>query len=141
MKKLILPFLITAYLVACAAEEPASTTVDTATEATAGASSEKTYELTGTILGRSPEASTLRIDHQEIGDWMGAMTMTFPVRDAQFDTLPPDGASITATVHVSDGGDYWVTDVTEAGQELEPEADEEASEDEATSAEGDELSI
>jgi hypothetical protein len=44
---------------------------------------------------------------------MKAMTMTFPVRGADVQSLPEDGSAITATVHV-DRTEFWVTDVSAA---------------------------
>jgi len=38
----------------------------------------KTYQLEGTIMSRDEAAKTLTIKHGVIGDWMDAMTMTFP---------------------------------------------------------------
>jgi Cu/Ag efflux protein CusF len=73
---------------------------------------EKTYELRGQVVSLSPETKTATIKHEKIGDWMDAMTMEFPVKDAaEFAKLQPD-QKITATVHVRpDNYQYWITDV------------------------------
>ena len=80
----------------------------------------QTYQLRGTIVSRNADANSLTIDHEAIGDWMGAMTMSFPVRGANVDDLPPDGSAISATVNVS-GTDYWVSDIKGGGAMPVPE--------------------
>lgn len=72
---------------------------------------ERTYELRGQIVDRDPMANTVKVDHEAIGDWMGAMTMTFPVRGEDVQNLPDNGVAVTGTVHVA-GTDYWLSDVT-----------------------------
>lgn len=113
-------------LLGCGAE-PASETVDQADRSGAvveDAASETRYELHGVVVDRDPMANTIKIDHEAIGDWMGAMTMSFPVREADVQSLPGVGSAVTATVHV-DGTDYWLTDVvavTPASTDTDPPA-------------------
>jgi Cu/Ag efflux protein CusF len=53
------------------------------------------------------------IRHQKICDWMGAMTMEFPVRnDRDFAALQP-GEHITATVYIGDP-EFWIANVQPA---------------------------
>lgn len=98
-------------LAGCGGEPPAEPVVEQTDVTTdTAAESEATYELRGVIVARDPMANTVKIDHEAIGDWMGAMTMSFPVRGADVQSLPADGTAVTGTVHV-DGTDFWVTDV------------------------------
>lgn len=75
-----------------------------------GEGEEKTYPLRGTIEGRIEQSNELVVQHEKIGDWMEAMTMPFPVRDAKVAELPPTGTEIEAIVHVTDRR-FWITDV------------------------------
>jgi Cu/Ag efflux protein CusF len=68
------------------------------------------YELKGEVTRLDAEAKIATIRHEAIGDWMGAMTMDFPVKEAaDFDKLAP-GKPVNATVFVQ-GLNYWVGDV------------------------------
>lgn len=95
----------------CAKKE--ALTTSTAGDETASASEEKTYPLVGTIVSRDAAGKQLIIKHEDIGDWMKAMTMPYEVRDQDFAALPPDGTPITATVHATDTS-WWITDVQAA---------------------------
>jgi Cu/Ag efflux protein CusF len=73
----------------------------------------KQYQLTGEVARLDTEGKIATIKHQAIGDWMGAMTMDFPVKDpADFAKLAP-GKPVSATVFVQ-GLNYWVGDVKDA---------------------------
>lgn len=129
----ILVTLLCISLFGCEAE-PAPETTAERTDVTTPSESEERYDLRGVIVDRDPMANTLKIDHEAIGDWMGAMTMSFPVRGADVQALPEDGETIRATVHV-DGTEFWVTDVVTAapapvgsdtaveGQPIDPETE------------------
>jgi Cu/Ag efflux protein CusF len=70
----------------------------------------KRYPMEGEIKALDPTAKSATIDAGNIGDWMPAMTMEYPVKpDADFQKLHV-GDHIRATVVVSDPG-YYVTDV------------------------------
>jgi Cu/Ag efflux protein CusF len=73
---------------------------------------EKTYSLRGVIVTINPQTRTATIKHEKIGDWMDAMTMEFPVKDAaEFAKLQPH-QNITATVHTRpDTFEYWIVDI------------------------------
>jgi hypothetical protein len=70
---------------------------------------EKTYALQGKIVGRDASENSLTIDHKEIPGYMEAMTMDYIVRGAKVETLPPNGTSIVATLHVTDDKGIWIT--------------------------------
>ena len=74
---------------------------------------ERLFQLTGKIVSRDGGDNTLRIDHQEIPDFMSAMTMDFTVRGADVGNLPADGTQVVAKLHVTDRG-YWLTEVRQA---------------------------
>jgi Cu/Ag efflux protein CusF len=70
----------------------------------------KEYALHGEVTRLDTKDKIATIKHQAIGDWMGAMTMDFPVKDdADFAKLSP-GQPVNATVYVQ-GFNYWVGDV------------------------------
>jgi Cu/Ag efflux protein CusF len=70
----------------------------------------KRYPMQGVVKSVDPRTKSAMIDAGKIGDWMEAMTMEYPVKpDSEFQKLQP-GATIEATVVVSDPG-YYVTDV------------------------------
>jgi Cu/Ag efflux protein CusF len=70
----------------------------------------KRYQMQGEIKGLDPVSKNATISAGKIGDWMGPMTMEYPVRpDADFSKLHV-GDRIQATVVVNDLK-YFVTDV------------------------------
>ena len=70
----------------------------------------KRYAVQGEIKALDASVKTATIAHGAIGDWMGAMTMEFPVKpDADFQKLHV-GDRIEATVVVQDLS-YYVTQV------------------------------
>ncbi len=73
----------------------------------------KQYALHGEVLRLDPQGKIAAIKHEAIGDWMGAMTMEFPVKDqAEFDKLRA-GEKINATVFVQGDTNYWVGQIHE----------------------------
>lgn len=70
----------------------------------------KRYTMQGEIKALDASAKSATIDAGNVGDWMPAMTMEYPVKpDADFQKLHV-GDHIQATVVVLDVG-YYVTDV------------------------------
>jgi Cu/Ag efflux protein CusF len=68
------------------------------------------YAMHGVVLTLDVQSRTATIKHGKIGDWMGPMTMEYPIKSAaDWKKLAP-GAQIDATVFVSDAG-YYVGDV------------------------------
>ena len=71
------------------------------------------YPLHGEVLRLDAQGKIAAIKHEAIGDWMGPMTMEFPVKDAkEFETLRA-GEKINATVFVQGDTDYWVGQIHE----------------------------
>ena len=97
--RLLLPLLV---LFSCASPPPEEPWVS--------------YELRGTVLELKPADQVAIIDHEDIGDWMGAMKMGFRVPDpAEFGKLR-EGAAITATVRAQGYESYHLEAI-----EVQPE--------------------
>jgi hypothetical protein len=71
---------------------------------------ERVYDLAGTILARDAADNTVQIQHGPISGFMEAMTMDFSVRGGSVGELPPDGAHVTARLHVTERA-FWLTDI------------------------------
>jgi protein SCO1/2 len=66
----------------------------------------KHYPLTGKIVSLNPKEQTASVDAAAIPNFMGAMTMDYPVKSkSEFDSLRV-GANIEATINVAEAGDY-----------------------------------
>lgn len=75
------------------------------------------YPMHGEVLALDAQSHTATIKHGKIGDWMGAMTMEYPIKnEADWKKLAV-GAQIDATVFVSDAG-YSVGDVRVAANSV-----------------------
>ena len=70
------------------------------------------YALHGEVLRLDAKDNLATIKHQRIGDWMGAMTMEFPVKDPRDFAKLREGGRVEATVFVQ-GASYWVGEVQE----------------------------
>jgi Cu/Ag efflux protein CusF len=69
------------------------------------------YPIQGEVKALDSAIKSATIQHGKIGDWMGAMTMEFPVKpEADFQKLHV-GDRLEATVVVVDDLHYFVTDV------------------------------
>ena len=71
------------------------------------------YELKGQILRLDAQTKIATIKHEAIGDWMGAMTMDFPVKDPADLAKLKEGAPVNATLFVH-GFEIWVGEVQDA---------------------------
>ena len=71
--------------------------------------SRKQYSLKGQLLARNDSTGQLTVDNDEIPGFMPAMTMIYPVKDAQGLQQVQPGDRITAVVVVENGGtNYWL---------------------------------
>jgi len=70
----------------------------------------KKYELTGEVARLDAENKIATIKHEAIGDWMGPMTMEFPVKDAADFSKLSLGKPVHGTVFV-EGVDFWLAEV------------------------------
>jgi Cu/Ag efflux protein CusF len=63
------------------------------------------YTVHGEIVGLDPQGNVAKIKHQRIEGWLGgmpAMTMEFPVKDAQEFKALHEGDCVTATLFAKD---------------------------------------
>lgn len=68
------------------------------------------YALRGEVLSLRPANRIAVIKHEKIEGWMDAMTMDFPVPDAEQYALLKERMKIRATVQVNDAY-FWLTDI------------------------------
>jgi Cu/Ag efflux protein CusF len=72
---------------------------------------EKRYELKGVVKSVDRQNRSATIKHEKVGDYMGAMTMPFLVKDEKaLNTMRP-GDQIKATLVVTDDGGQWLENV------------------------------
>ena len=70
----------------------------------------KRYTMHGDVVALNSTDHLATIKHGPIGDWMGAMTMNYVIRDpGDLAKLTP-GTTFDATVFVN-GDDFWVGEV------------------------------
>ena len=94
-------------------ETPAKTAETGAAAASGAPLAVKRYPMHGKILAVDAPAKSARIEAGPIGDWMGAMTMNYPIKDdAALPTLT-SGSTIDATVFVQ-GDDFWVGEIKQS---------------------------
>ncbi len=70
------------------------------------------YVLRGAIVSVDRAGKTLTVDHEAIPGFMGAMTMSYPVRDSKAFDWAAKGELVTATV-VRTGDDYWLESIAQ----------------------------
>ena len=87
-----------------------TTTVACSSSKPTPAEPERHYQLVGEVKALDDKLQTATIQHQAIGDWMGAMTMEFPVRSKEEFAQLHVGDKITATVNVQ-GADYNISGI------------------------------
>ena len=72
----------------------------------------KRYALKGKVTDVHPSYSLVEVEHEAIADYMEAMTMKFPLKDAKLLARLKRGDRITATLVVSQtSGDWWLENV------------------------------
>lgn len=85
------------------------------------------HELRGKVLQlRGPDIQAAVIEHEEIGDWMGAMTMAFPIRDEAEYAKIDEGDYITADVVAAGHSEFYIENI----EIIEAPAEESESEEE-----------
>ena len=67
----------------------------------------KRYELVGTVISVDKAKQKAKIQHEDVGDYMKAMTMDFPIRDSMFNQLEPSD-KIAGDLVVENNGDYYI---------------------------------
>ena len=71
--------------------------------------SERRYALRGRVMAKS--AAQITVSHEEIPDFMAAMTMPYSVKDADAFKVVQPGDAITADLVVTRSNDYWLEHV------------------------------
>lgn len=100
------------FIAAACARKEQGPAAQAATPAAASAeAAEKTYPLRGKVVSRDPARNEITLDHEKVEGLWEPMTMAFEVRGAEGESLPAEGSTIRATLHVQDGK-YWLTGVT-----------------------------
>ena len=79
------------------------------------------YELTGQILALAPERSEVTIRHEDIQNFMPAMTMSFPVKDRSLLEGRQPGDLVNATLVVGEVG-FHLSTLTATGHQPIEEA-------------------
>ena len=97
-------------VVACARKEEAPADAGGEAAATPAAALEKTYPLRGKVVSVDAAGNQITVDHERIEGLWEPMKMDFEVRGREVGSLPPEGSTIRATLHVENGR-YWLTDI------------------------------
>jgi Cu/Ag efflux protein CusF len=71
---------------------------------------QKQYDLKGKVVGVDKEQKTVAVAGEDIPGFMGAMTMSYPVKDAQLLEKLSPGDQITAKI-VATGSEYWLENI------------------------------
>lgn len=78
---------------------------------------DREYAFRGEVMTLDTENNIAKIRHQDIVDWMGAMTMDFPVpAEADFAMLR-EGQFVSGTVVVEANSNYYIQDLQEISAE------------------------
>jgi Cu/Ag efflux protein CusF len=72
---------------------------------------ERRYELKGVVKSVDRPNRSATIKHEKVGDYMGAMTMPFLVKDEKALNMMRPGDQIKATLVVTDDGGQWLENV------------------------------
>jgi protein SCO1/2 len=70
----------------------------------------KEFQMQGEVVGLDPAAHLATVKAGKIEGWMDAMTMEYPVKDAQEFGKLKVGGNIQAKIMVQ-GTDYWISSV------------------------------
>src|SRR6185436_2649073 len=80
---------------------------------------QKKYDLKGKVVAVEPDKHLVTISHEEVKDFMPAMTMPFTLRDDEYLNLLAVGDDITATL-VVDSGESWIENPIITRQSTDP---------------------
>jgi Cu/Ag efflux protein CusF len=69
------------------------------------------FPVHGKVLAVDMAAKKARIDAGPIGDWMGPMTMNYPIKDDAGLAQLKAGVELDATVNVDPDDNFWLTDI------------------------------
>ena len=66
------------------------------------------YEIKGKVVSVDRAKGEVSLDHEEVKGYMGAMTMDFPVRDAEALKVLEPGDQVQAFLVIADDASYWL---------------------------------
>lgn len=66
------------------------------------------YEFKGKVLSVDRAKGEAKVEHEEVKGYMAAMTMDFPLRDAEALKVLEAGDLLSATLVIEDDGGYWL---------------------------------
>jgi len=99
--------------------KPAETTAQTPPPAAAPSQpvpeQQKQYDLKGKVVGVDKEQKTVAVAGEDIPGFMGAMTMSYPVKDDQLLAKLSAGDQITAKI-IATGSEYWLENIAVDGK-------------------------
>lgn len=84
----------------------------------------QTFPLAGRVVSADTAAGTITVAHDEIPNFMKAMTMSFAVKETWVPTAVKPGSLVTATL-VVDGARTWLEQVVVADPGAQPLAPDE----------------
>jgi protein SCO1/2 len=73
-----------------------------------GPAERERYEIKGKVVSVDRAKGEVALDHEEVKGYMAAMTMDFPVRDAEALKVMEAGDQVQAFLVVADDGSYWL---------------------------------
>jgi len=76
---------------------------------------QKQYDLKGKVVGVDKEQKTVAVAGEDIPGFMGAMTMSYPVKDDQLLAKVSAGDQITAKI-IATGSEYWLENIAVDGK-------------------------
>ena len=76
---------------------------------------QKQYDLKGKVMGVDKANKQVSVAGEEIPGFMGAMTMSYPVKNAELLEKLAPGDQITAKV-VTTGSEYWLEKIAVVGR-------------------------
>lgn len=108
----LIAVLVTAVALAACARKEEAPAAAAGGEAAAkpAAALEKTYPLRGKVVSVDTAGNQITVDHERIEGLWEPMKMDFEVRGRDAGSLPAEGSTIRATLHVENGR-YWLTDI------------------------------
>lgn len=66
------------------------------------------HEIKGKVVSVNREKGEVALDHEEVKDYMAAMKMDFPVRDAEALKVMEPGDQVQAFLVIADDASYWL---------------------------------
>jgi len=95
--------------------KPAETTAQAPPPAQPAQDQQKQYDLKGKVVGVDKEQKTVAVAGEDIPGFMGAMTMSYPVKDDQLLAKLSPGDQITAKI-IATGSEYWLENIAVDGK-------------------------